>query len=192
MHASKITPSVQGVILDEMRTFVAERYGYRTWLETLRKAGKPSDQRYALDKVYPDDELGLLAMSAAAVTGTPLPQLMERFGEALLPEMMRVYSYLIEPDWTYTDFLLQMEPLLHKALQLHTPGPAPARVTAVREGKDAVRITYTSPLRACAAVHGIIVGAAKEYGVKANVAQTACVLRGDPECVFEVTIQPRA
>lgn len=183
---------MQGVILDEMRTYIAQRYGYRAWLDTLKKAGKEPTQQYTLDEVYPDDELGRLAVSAAAVTQTPPLELMEGFGEALAPDMMRLYSYLIEPEWEYADFLLMMEPLLHKALQLHTSGTEPAKVHAVRQGPDAVRITYASPLRACAAVQGVILGAAKEYGASANVVQSECVLRGDPECVFEVTIQPKA
>jgi len=35
---------LQGVILDEMRLFVARRYGYRTWLERWngRRGARPS------------------------------------------------------------------------------------------------------------------------------------------------------
>lgn len=183
---------MQGVILDEMRTYIAKRYGYRAWLDTLKEAGRAWTFQYALDEVYPDEELGQLAASAAAITGTPLPELLQGFGEALLPDMVRMYSYLIDPDWSYIDFLLNMEPLLHKALQLHTPGAVPAKVHGIRKGPDAVRTTYTSPLKACAAVQGVILGAAKEYAVQATVIQSQCVLRGDPECVFDVTVQPRA
>lgn len=183
---------MQGVILDEMRMYIAQQYGYRAWVETLKKAGREPTRQYSLDEVYPDEELGRLAASAAAVTGTPPVELLKGFGEAMVPDMMRVYSYLVEPDWSYIDFLMNMEPLLHKALQLHTAGALPAKVHAQRKAADAIRINYSSPLKACAAVEGVIVGAAKEYGVKANVVQSECVLRGNPECVFDVAIQPRA
>ncbi|HEV2139598.1 MAG TPA: heme NO-binding domain-containing protein, partial [Candidatus Dormibacteraeota bacterium] len=66
---------MQGVILDEMRTFLAERYGYRAWMETLKRSGREPTHRYQLDEVYADEELGLLAQHAAEITGTPPPEL---------------------------------------------------------------------------------------------------------------------
>ncbi|HKB18932.1 MAG TPA: heme NO-binding domain-containing protein [Candidatus Dormibacteraeota bacterium] len=182
---------MQGVILDEMRLFVAQRYGYRAWLDTLKRSERSATQHYELDEVYPDEELGLLAFNASEVTGTPPLELLEAFGEALAPDMMRVYSYLLDPAWGFSDFLLNMEPLLHEALKLHTPGAQPIKIRARRAAPDAVEVTYTSPLRACAAVRGVIAGAAREYGVGVAIVETECGLRGGPQCVFQVQWQPR-
>jgi Haem-NO-binding len=181
---------VQGVILDEMRQFVAQRYGYRTWLETLKRSERGATHHYELDEDYPDEELGLLAGNAAAITGTPPLEFLEAFGKALVPDMMRVYAYLVDPKWGYCDFLLNMEPILHEALQLHTPGAQPTKVHASRVGPNVVQVTYTSPLRACAAVRGVIEGAAREYGVGVDLTEPECVLRGDPQCVFRVEWHP--
>src|SRR5690348_15997243 len=105
---------MQGVILDEMRQFVVQRYGFAAWMETLKRSGRRPTCRYRLDEVYPDQDLGMLAVKAAEVTGTPPLELLEAFGEALAPDMMRVYSYLIEPTWGYADFLLNMERVLNQ------------------------------------------------------------------------------
>ncbi len=183
---------MNGVILDEMREFVAGRYGYRAWVETLRRAGRSLTHRYSLDGVYPDGELPLLAMSAAEVTQTPPAELLERFGEAIVPDMMRMYSFLVDPAWTYPEFLLNMERLLNRAIEIHAPGAEQSRVTAARLEPDAVRVVYASPLRACAAVRGVMLGAAKEYRVGAEIIEEKCVLRGDPECVFRVRWQPKS
>jgi hypothetical protein len=177
---------MQGVILDEMRQFVAQRYGFAAWVETLKRSGRTPTYRYGLDQVYPDQELGMLALKAAEVTGTPPLELLEAFGEALAPDMMRVYAYLIEPAWGYADFLLNMERVLNEALQLHTPGARQAKISAERLGPDHVRLTYDSQLRACSAVQGVIVGGAHEYGVKVEVTQEQCVLRGAPHCIFDI------
>jgi hypothetical protein len=79
-----------------------------------------------------------------------------------------------------------MEPLLHAALHLHTPGALPTKVHAVRDGPELVTIVYESPLRACAAVRGVIRGAAARYGTEVKVGDEKCVLRGDPTCVITV------
>jgi Haem-NO-binding len=181
---------VQGVLLDEMRQYVAERFGYRAWIETLRRSGHTVTYQYELDQVYPDEELGLLARHAAEVTGTPPLELLKGFGQALVPEMIRMYSYLIEKQWTYPDFLLHMEPVLHQALQLHKPGANQARIHATVVAPDAVTLTYDSPLRTCATLEGVILGAAREYGVRVEVTQDRCMLRGDPMCSFSIRIAP--
>jgi hypothetical protein len=179
---------VQGVILDEFRQYVAVRFGFRAWTQVLTAAGRPAAHRYKLDEVYPDEELGLLAARTAQVTSQPLLEVLEGFGEALVPEMLRIYSYLVDPRWTYAEFLFHMEPVLHQALQLHTPGAEPTKLHTRQLGPQAVEVVYESPLRACAAVRGVIRGAAAEYGVAVDIAEDQCVLRGDPRCVFTIEI----
>lgn len=179
---------MQGVILDEFRQYVAARFGFRAWTHALSAAGRPQTHHYELNQVYPDAELGLLATRTAEVTGTPPAAVLEGFGEALVPEMMRLYSYLVDPKWGYGDFLLHMEPILHAALALHTPGAQQTKVHARRLDPESIELTYDSPLRACAAVLGVIRGAAAEYGVEVEVSQEECVLRGDRHCRFDVGI----
>lgn len=181
---------MQGVVLDEMRRYVAERFGYRAWIETLRRSGHTVTYQYLLDQVYPDEELGLVARHAAEVTGTPPLELLKGFGQAMVPDLIRMYSYLIDKSWTFPEFLVHMEPLLHQAMQLHKPGANQLRIQAMPLAPDLVTLTYDSPLRACATVEGVILGAAREYGVRVEVAQDRCALRGDPSCSFSIRILP--
>jgi hypothetical protein len=177
---------VQGVILEEMRLYVVGAFGEPASGQVLERSGRPANHQYDPDQVYPDAELGLLALRTAEVTGKPIPEVLEGFGEAMVPDMFKYYSILVNPRWSFDDFLLSMEPVLHAALQLHTPGALPTKIQATRTGPDIVRVVYDSPLRACAAVLGIIRGAATHYGVDVNITQNECVLRGDPVCVFTV------
>lgn len=177
---------MQGVILEEMRLYVVNEFGEAASSQVLERSGRPAGHQYDPDQAYPDQELGLLALRAAEVTGKPIPEILEGFGEAIVPEMFKYYSILVNPRWSFNDFLLSMEPVLHAALQLHTPGAQPDKVQATRTGPDSVRIVYDSPLRACAAVRGIIRGAATHYGVEIEITENECVLRGDPACVFTV------
>jgi hypothetical protein len=178
---------MQGVIIDEMRLYVVQKFGEAASSQVLERSGRAADHQYNPDHAYPDAELGLLAMRAAEVTGKPIPEILEGFGEAMVPDMFKYYSILVNPRWSFDDFLLGMEPVLHAAMQLHTPGALRrAKVQATRAGPDIVRVVYDSPLRACAAVRGIIRGAAAHYGVEIEITENECVLRGDPVCVFTV------
>jgi hypothetical protein len=177
---------VHGVILEEMRLYVVQEFGEPTWTRVLERSGRPAYHLYELDHAYPDQELGLLAKRTAEVTGKPIPEVLEGFGEAMVPDMFKYYSILVNPRWSFVDFLLGMEPVLHAALHLHAPGALPTKVQATRTGPDTVKVVYDSPLRACAAVRGVIRGAAAHYGVEIAITENYCVLRGDAACVFTV------
>jgi hypothetical protein len=177
---------MQGVILEEMRLYVVNEFGDAASNQVLERSGRTAGHQYDPDQVYPDSELGLLAVRAAEVTGKTIPEILAGFGEAMVPDMFKYYSILVNPRWSFDDFLLGMEPVLHAAMHLHTPGAMPAKVRATRTAPGTVRVVYDSPLRACAAVLGIIRGAATHYGVDVNITQDECVLRGDPVCVFTV------
>jgi hypothetical protein len=177
---------MQGVIYDAMKDYIVATMGRPVWEQVLHRVGRPPTHEYNLDQVYPDAEMGLLAAHAAQLSGRPTNDLLEGFGEALVPMMFTYYGFLADPRWSYVDFLMNMEPLLHAALHLHTPGALPTKVHAVRDGPELVTIVYESPLRACAAVRGVIRGAAARYGTEVEIADEKCVLRGDPECVMTV------
>ncbi len=178
---------MQGVILDELRMYVEQTFGEPTWSQVLQASGRPAGQQYDLDKVYPDEELGLLAVHAAQMTSKPVPEILEGFGEAMVPDMFKYYSILVNPRWSFVDFLLGMEAVLHSVLRLHAPGALPTMVDATRLGPETVRVVYRSPLRACAAVRGVIQGAAAHYRANIDLTEDECVVRGDPACVFTVT-----
>jgi len=177
---------MQGVIYDAMKDYIVSTMGEPVWAQVLAQTGRPPNHEYQLDQAYPDAEMGLLAGSAARISGTPPNDVLEGFGAALVPMMFTYYGFLADPRWSYVDFLLNMEPLLHAALRLHTPGAMPTKVRAVRAGPELVTIVYESPLHACAAVRGVIRGAAERYGTEVVVKDENCVLRGDPTCVITV------
>jgi hypothetical protein len=170
-----------------MRTYAVAHLGQSTWDEMLERVGREPAFEYQFDQVYPDAELGALARTGADISGEPITNVLEEFGEALIPVMFGYYGFLVNPRWSYTDFLLNMESLLHSALRLHTPGAPTSRVHVVQTGPEEVRIVYDSPLRVCAAVRGIIRGAAAKYHVDAEIVDERCVLRDDPECVITVS-----
>jgi len=178
-----------GVILDEMRMYVVQEFGDPAWSEVMKRSGLPAEHQYGLGQAYPDEELGVLAMRAAEVTGKPVADVLEGFGEAMVPDMFRFYKILVNPRWTLVDFLLGMEPVLHSALHLHAEGVLPPKIHATQTGPRTVTIVYDSPLRACSAVRGIIYGAAAHYGVGIELVEAECALRGDPACVINVAIQ---
>jgi hypothetical protein len=177
---------MQGVNFDLMRQYAVAEVGETGWAIILKRLGHPGDE-YVVGNTYPDAEFGMAAALVAQAMNKPIPYVLEGFGEAMVPEMIKVYGFLVNPRWSYMDFLMNMQSLLESAFQLDAPGAtAPPKIRATRVGPEEVSIVYESSLRACAIVRGACRGAAKLYGVDAVITDEKCVLRGDPTCVVSV------
>ena len=177
---------MQGVTFDLMRNYAVSQLVEPAWAAILSGVGR-SDQEYEIDASYPDEEFARLAGHVAQAMNMTIPFVLEGFGAAMVPEMINVYGFLVNPRWSYIDFLLNMQPLLESAFRLHTAGAAPAsKIRVERVGPEAVSIVYESNIRACGVVRGACRGAADHYGVTVVIADEKCVLRGDSACIISV------
>jgi hypothetical protein len=177
---------MQGVNFDLMRQYAIAEIGETGWAIILKRLGHPG-REYVIGNAYPDAEFGMTAGLVAQAMNKPIPYVLEGFGEAMVPEMIKVYGFLVNPRWSYMDFLMNMQSLLESAFQLDAPGAtAPPKIRGTRVGPEEVSIVYESSLRACAIVRGACRGAARLYGVEIVVTDEKCVLRGDPTCVITV------
>ena len=106
-----------------------------------------------------------------------------------MPSLIDIYGFVIDPKWTFVDFLLKTELVIHKAVKLNSPAARPPAILARRLGADTVAITYRSERRLCSVAKGIIQGCATHYKTVVDIAEDRCMLRGDPECVLTVSPQ---
>jgi hypothetical protein len=177
---------VQGLNFETMREYAVKELGETGWAIILKRIGHPG-REYVIGQTYPDAEFGQVAGLVAQAMNKPIPFVLEGFGEAMVPQMIKVYGFLVNPRWSYMDFLVHMQTMLESAVRLDAPGAALAvKIRATRVGPEEVSIVYESSLRACAIVRGACRGAAAMYGVEAVITDEKCVLRGDPTCVVTV------
>ena len=140
------------------------------------------------DTTYPDGEIVSIVQSVSLANGLPAEEILQQFAEGLVPSLLDVYGFLVSPRWTFVDFLLNTEAVIHKAVRLNTPSAKPPAIVAHKVALDTVTITYRSPRRLCSVAKGIIRGFATHYKVKAAIGEERCMLRGDPECVITVAV----
>jgi len=178
---------VQGIFLDALERFVVRELG-ETGLHQVRALTGRGDDRYVFDTTYPDGEIISIVQSVSQANGLPAEEILQQFGEGLVPSLMDVYGFLVNPNWTFVDFLLNTEAVIHKAVRLNTPSAKPPAILAHKVALDKVAITYRSPRRLCSVAKGIIRGSAAHYMVKAAISEERCMLRGDPACVITVAI----
>jgi hypothetical protein len=184
---------LHGLIHLELQKFVTASYGAAAWTKMLEGAGLMTEVYTPLAS-YPDSQIVALVGAAEKLTGLPATQLLESFGEALVPAYLSLYGSLIQPDWRTLDVLEHTEHTIHRVVRIRHPGAEPPRLHAERTGPSEVTLIYDSPRRLCAVARGIAKGVAKHFHERLEIADRECMHRGDPRCtlVFHVTSKNRS
>jgi len=176
---------MQGVILDQLEKYIAGKLG-QPGVQRIRNLTGRGESGYDFGGKYPDDELVLIIRGLVEATGRPAEEIVEEFGFALVPGLLEMYGFLVNPRWSFIDFLLNTEDVIHRGVKLNTPNARPPELQAARAGPDSVAITYRSKRNLCPLAKGIIRGAAAHYKVDITISEERCLLRGDPECLITV------
>lgn len=177
---------MQGVIFDELEKFVLGKFGEGA-LTRMRNLTGRGDRGYEIGTNYPDDELALVTRGLVEATGLPSEEILEEFGVAVVPGLLEIYGFLVNPRWSFLDFLMNTEDVIHRGVKLSTPNARPPELDATRDRPGSVTIRYHSKRRLCPLAKGIIRGAATHYRVEVAISEPSCMLRGDPACLITVS-----
>jgi len=144
--------------------------------------------RYLPTGVYPDAEAVALLQEASQTTGTPLGDVVERFGEFLAPHLLKVAGAEIDPAWTLLDLVEHTESIIHAMVRIKNPGATPPVLETLRVNDRELQLIYRSPRRLCRLAAGLIRGMADRLGETIEVEETSCLNSGDPFCTFVIRV----
>lgn len=178
---------MHGIIHLELQQFVQQHFGEQAWQKLVRAAGL-EQEIYTPLRAYPDSHVVRLVHEAERMTQLPASELLEQFGEYLVPTYLRIYGALLKPSWRTLEVLEHTEETIHRVVRTRQPGALPPRLTTRRTGAREVHINYESERRLCAVARGIVRGVAGHFGQKVKLRDLACMHRGDPSCVIAVQL----
>lgn len=176
---------MHGIIHLELEKFVVQNFGRDAWNKLVDKA-EIGDRVYTPMQAYPDQEIVKLVGAAVEMTNKPATEILEAFGEFLVPTYLSVYGPLLDAGWKTLDVIQHTEETIHRVVRMRQPGAAPPRLHVERTAPDAVEIHYDSPRKLCAVARGITRGVAKHFGERVAITDKACMHRGDPKCIMVV------
>jgi len=177
---------MHGIIHLELEKFVVGTFGRRAWEQLLDRTGL-TNRLYTPVQTYPDDDIVRVFGASVEMTGKPATELLEAFGEHLVPTYLHVYGALLDAEWKTLDIIEHTEETIHRVVRMRQPGAAPPRLQVERKSPDEVVVTYDSPRKLCAVARGIIRGIAKRYDERVTISDRACMHKGDPKCVISVS-----
>jgi hypothetical protein len=176
---------MHGIIFTSLKKYATARLGADGWT-TLLKDADLGGRIYLPTQAYPDQEILALVSSASKIARKPTQELLEDFGEFLVPDLVSIYRSMIRPEWRTLDLLENVETTIHRAVRLRDKTATPPTLVVNRLGPQEVEIVYSSPRRMCAVAKGITKGLASHYGDKISITERSCMRRNDSSCRLAV------
>lgn len=177
-----------GLIFFQLQKHVQARSDPSVWKRLFQEAGLTS-RFYSPMLEYPDEEAAALIQAASRLTGQPLSEFLEDFGQALVPSFLSLYADLIRPEWKTLDVVLRAEEYIHATVRKRNPQAKPPVLQCLQTGDNDVQIIYSSPRKLCGIAKGLLKGLARHYGEEVFINEPACMHRDDLFCAIEVGLR---
>jgi hypothetical protein len=159
--------------------------GSTSWSK-LRSTVTTSHEKYLPSGVYPDAEAVHLLESIAQSADEPLPTIVERFGEFLGPQLVKVAAKQVNPAWTALDLIENTEAIIHTMIRATNPGARPPVLDTVRQSPHELTLIYSSERQLCGLARGLIRGVGRHYGESLTIEETSCMHHGAPFCTLVI------
>ncbi|MBC5994535.1 heme NO-binding domain-containing protein [Pontibacter cellulosilyticus] len=145
-----------------LRRFIENHHGYSGWANLTEAAGI-ENASYQMFEMYPTSHLFAILEAAASKSDKTAHELLESYGEFLVPDLLMVYKKYVKPEWRTYEMLLYTEHAMHGAVKLEDNRTNPPKLLITKKGPKQLIIDYHSHRKMAAMAIGIIKGIAKHY-----------------------------
>ena len=146
-----------------LKRFVEARHDHSTWVRLLEETGVDHTS-YHIQEVYPTHEIFALINRLSEYTSQSAFDVMEQFGEFMVPDLMLLYSKYVDPAWRTYEMLLNTEEAMHGAVRRQDSRANPPKLLVTKKGERQLIIDYHSKRRMAGVAIGIIRGIASYFG----------------------------
>ena len=177
---------MHGTIFFELKKYVEAKLGGPEAWDKLLSESELGARTYEVMADYPDKEVLKLISTVSRITGTQVPAILEDFGEFIAPDLLRMYSGVVDPAWKTLDVIEHTEDQIHRVVRLHNRDAHPPNLQCVRTSEDEVVIHYNSPRKMCDVAKGIAKGLAKHFEESISISESRCMNKGDSICLIQI------
>lgn len=174
---------MHGIIFLELNKYVTSKLGPEAWDKLITESNLGA-RTYEVIADYPDSEVVSLVTTASRITGIPIPEILEDFGEFIAPDLLQMYGNLIHPNWKTLDVIENTESQIHTVVRANNRYAHPPDLKTVRTSEDEVTIHYSSQRKMCDVAKGIVKGLAKHYHENISILESTCMHKGDSICTI--------
>jgi hypothetical protein len=176
---------MKGIVFNLLEEVVTQDHGAETWDELLESAGV--DGAYTCMGSYSDEEINKLTVAASTMLKMPPCEVLRWFGRRAMAVLWQQYPRFFQDHSSTRSFLLTLNNIIHPEVRKLYPGADVPVFGFDESSDDHLLMIYRSHRRLCSLAHGFIEGASAYYHEPVHFEQSKCMLRGDAECVFQIS-----
>jgi len=175
---------MKGIVFNLLEEVVRRQYGEDAWDEMLDRANVRGS--YTSLGSYSDDDMTALLGAASQMLAMPAGDVLRWFGREAMADLAARYPVFFEPHRSARTFVLSVNSIIHPEVRKLYPGSICPHFDFEESADGMLAMTYRSPRHLCQLAHGFIEGASAHYGETVDCRHSACTLRGDERCRFEI------
>jgi Haem-NO-binding len=177
---------VNGMMFNLLEECIQRRFDDDTWDALLEAAG--AEGAYTPLGAYPDGQIYALIEAAANAFGKPPAEIMRWFGRESAIILYNRYAEFFRRHHDTLSFLVTLNKVIHPEVRAIFPGSVTPGLSFQRQGPTDALVEYRSARKLCCFAEGLIEGIAPYFGERVTIGRPSCRLRGDPICVFQLSI----
>lgn len=153
---------VHGSLFLLLQKFIEASYGKANW-EALSLELNPTARIYEMQNNYPAEEIFSMINAVAVSAHISKNEVLEKFGEYMVPDLLRLYATYVNPTWKTFEMLENTEPVMHTAVRSLGSKADPPILHVTKVNERLLIIDYYSRRKMASLAVGIIRGIAKHY-----------------------------
>ncbi len=179
---------MKGIVFTTFNDMVEQQIGIDVWDRILDSVKPESEGIYTSVEDFPDEELIAMVSELSTITGTPVLDLVQAFGQYLFHALAMRHPIFVDEKSDFIEFLKSIEDVIHKEVKKLYPNPNLPSLQWEQPDKNTLIMFYRSPRKLCHLAEGLIKGAAEHYGVEYSFAHPICMHDGHDHCRFEIRV----
>ncbi len=178
---------MKGIINKGIQELVEAKFGAEAW-DKIKETAKCGEPFFLASDSYPDQMTLDLVDAASEVSGLAPETVMVEFGKFWVPNTgAKAYpSFFKLAGKNAREFLLSMDKV-HKEVTKNLSNAKLPGFEYEEPPDGRLLMRYWSERKLCAVLRGLILGVGVYFGEELEVRETACMHKGDPQCIMEVT-----
>lgn len=179
--------TMKGIINLGIQEMLVKNFGTEAW-EQVKSLSGCDEPFFAISNDYPDEITGALIKAASEVSGLPTETIMIEYSKFMVPNTLKEQypTYFRLFGTSPREFLLNMD-RVHEHATRNILKSMPPRFEYKQLPDGRLLMKYKSERKLCAVLQGLILGVGILFNQELGVRQTACMHKGDAQCVMEIT-----
>jgi hypothetical protein len=160
---------MKGIVFTEFLEMVEDRFSPALADQIINAANLPSGGAYTAVGSYDHGEMWSLVIELGRATGTPVPHLMQEFGEHLFARFTLEYPHFFQDVRSSFDFLQGLETVIHiEVRKLYHDAELP-RFDVTERTPTKMVLLYRSRRHFADFAEGLIRGCARHFGEQLEI-----------------------